>query len=108
MVEEGGVGVETGHAARRADARAQQIGDAAGTATEIDTAPAGRDADAVEHDGRVGGKRVALALEALDLAGTPRDRIAPLRLRCGHYLRALVLRSGRAGAPAGSKPTYTM
>ena len=57
------------------DPLAQQIGDAAGTAADIEAAPARRDADAIEHRQRIGRHALALDAQPLDLAGAMLERV---------------------------------
>ena len=69
------VHVEADHASGGTDAIAHQPGDAAGAAADVEAAPARPDADAVEHDQRIGRHPLALDAQALDLAGAVFERI---------------------------------
>ena len=76
VLEEHRVGVEGDDPARGADAPAQQVHDAHGAAAEVQAAPAGGDADALEQDAGVELERRRLHAQALDLARAPLDRVA--------------------------------
>ena len=72
--------VEPDHAPAAADAFAQQAGDPARTTPDVETRPALRHADQVEHGARVGRHRGRLRMKALDLAGAAFDRVVAGKL----------------------------
>ena len=69
------VHVEADDASIGTDQIAHQSGDARGATADVEAAPARRDADAVEHDQRIGRHPLALDAQALDLAGAVFERI---------------------------------
>gem|GEM_PF-5361001 len=69
------IGVEANDPSRRAGAGAKQIDYAARSAAKVETAPAGSDADLVEHCRRVGGEGIGLNPKSLNLSCPPGNRI---------------------------------
>lgn len=85
VLEKDGIGIEGNDVSRRTHAGAQQFDDAAWPAAEVQAAPAGPHADAVEHDTGVEVDRGRLHLQALYLARAPLDQV----VTCGHRLSSL-------------------
>ena len=82
ILDEHGIGIETHNVPRGTDARAQQASDSARAAAEIEAAPAGPDADPLQHDGAVGRYGCSLDVQPLDLARTTFDRIVAGLCHC--------------------------
>src|SRR5262249_30124249 len=76
VVQKHRIGVDPDHVASLADPLAQQRRDAARTAAEVEAAPAGANAHAVEHEGAVGRHGGGLDVEPLDLTGAALDGVA--------------------------------
>jgi hypothetical protein len=94
VLEKRRVHVEADHPAARTDARAQQVGDAARPAADVEAGPALHRPEAVEHGQRIRRHRLRLHMQPLDLARARLDRIVSGE-RVGHSAVPLN-RSGEA------------